>query len=434
MGVEYLKIYSIVLAAGQGVRMKSKTPKVLHEVAGLPMISHVLARLSELGVDRKIVVVGVGQDQVRAKLGDACEYVVQEEQLGTAHAIMQAKDLLAGAEGLTLIICGDTPLLTTETLAALVEKHKNEGAAATILTAIIDKPTGYGRIIHDEAKLVEGIVEESEATEAERAVKEINSGVYCFDNRLLFEGLSEIKNDNRKGEYYLTDIIGIFRKRGAKVCTYRTSNLHEIHGVNDRVALVRANRIMRWQINREHLLNGVTILDPLNTYIEANVLIGQDTTIYPNCYVTAGTVIGEECSIGPFAYIRPGTVIGDRVKIGDFVELKNSSVGSGSKIPHHAYIGDSDVGECVNVGSGTITVNYNGYVKSRVKIGDRAFIGCNSNLIAPVEIGEDAYIAAGSTITDDVADGDLAIARMKQENKKNYAKKLKEKHGGKCNG
>ncbi len=429
-----MKIYSIVLAAGQGVRMKSKTPKVLHEVAGLPMISHVLARLTELEVDRKIVVVGVGQELVRAKLGDACEYIEQKEQLGTAHAIMQAKSLLAGAEGLTLVICGDTPLITTESLAALIEKHKSEGAAATILTAIVDKPTGYGRIIHGETGLVVGIVEESEATETERAVKEINSGVYCFDNRLLFDGLSEIKNDNRKGEYYLTDMIEILRKRGAKVCTYCTSNLHEIHGVNDRVALVRANRIMRWQINHEHLLNGVTILDPLSTYIEANVQIGQDTTIYPNCYITAGTVIGEDCSIGPFAYIRPGTVIGDHVKIGDFVELKNSTVGSGTKIPHHAYIGDSDVGKCVNVGSGTITVNYNGFVKRRVKIGDRAFIGCNSNLIAPVEIGEDAYIAAGSTITEDVDEGAFAIARMKQENKKGYAKKLKEKHGGKCDG
>ncbi len=428
-----MKIYSIVLAAGQGVRMKSRTPKVLHQVAGIPMIHHVLARLSELKVDRTIVVVGNGSEVVRDSLGKGVEYVEQREQLGTAHALLQAKSLLQDEEGVTLVIYGDTPLISSKSLLELLEKHQEEDAAATILTASVCKPKGYGRIVYDEAGEVRGIVEEADATAKEREIKEINSGVYCFDNKLLFAGLAEIRNNNSKGEYYLTDIIDILRNKGERICTYQTRNVREILGVNDRLALSRANQIMRWQINRGHLLNGVTLLDPLNTYIEANVLIGQDTTIYPGSYISAGTVIGEECSIGPYAYIRPGTVIGNRVKIGDFVEIKNSHIGNETKIPHHAYIGDSDLGERINIGSGTITVNYDGYKKHRVEIGDGAFIGCNTNLIAPVIIGEGAYIAAGSTITDDVEAGALAIARVKQENKAGYARKLKEKHGGKKN-
>ncbi len=428
-----MKIYSIVLAAGQGVRMKSKTPKVLHQVAGIPMISHVLARLAELEVDRTIVVVGNGVGEVRAKLGEQVEYVEQDKQLGTAHALLQAKALLNDIDGATLVICGDTPLITSESLRELVQQHLKQAAAATILTASVQEPTGYGRIIHDVVGEVSRIVEEADATAEERKIKEINSGVYCFDNRLLFAGLAEVKNENSKGEYYLTDIISILRGKGKKVVAYQTCNVREILGVNDRVALARANRIMRWKINREHLLNGVTLLDPLNTYIDANVQIRRDTTIYPGSYISAGTIIGEDCSIGPHAYIRPGSVIGDRVKIGDFVEIKNSTIGNDTKIPHHAYIGDSDLGKSINIGSGTITVNYDGCKKSRVEIGDGAFIGCNTNLIAPVKIGNGAYIAAGSTITNDVEADAFAIARVKQENKAGYAKKLKEKHGGKEN-
>ncbi len=428
-----MKIYSIVLAAGQGTRMKSSTSKVLHQVAGIPMINHVLERLSELEVDRTIVVVGNGSESIRDELGEQVEYVEQHEQLGTAHALLQTKSLLQDEEGMTLVICGDTPLISSKTLRELVKKHQDQEAVATILTASVRKPTGYGRIVYDAAKEVSGIVEEADATAEERAIKEINSGVYCFDNRQLFAGLAEINNNNKKGEYYLTDIIDILKKKGERIITYQTRNVREVLGVNDRLALARANQIMRWQINRAHLLNGVTLIDPLNTYIEANVEIGQDTTIYPGCYLSAGTVIGEQCSIGPHAYIRPGSRIGDRVRIGNFVEIKNSSIGNETKVPHHAYIGDSELGENVNIGSGTITVNYDGHNKYQVKIGDHAFIGCNTNLIAPVNIGAGAYIAAGTTITEDVPADALAIARVKQENKEGYAKKLKEKHGGKQN-
>lgn len=411
--------------------MKSKTPKVMHQVAGIPMINHVLARLSELEVDRKIVVVGNGSEVVRDKLGEQIEFVEQHEQLGTAHALLQTKSLLQDVEGITLVICGDTPLISSKSLKELVKQHQNHKSAVTILTASMQEPTGYGRIVYDNMGEVRGIVEEVDATAEERTIKEINSGVYCFDNKLLFTGLPEIKNNNSKGEYYLTDIIDILKNKGERITTYQTGNIREILGVNDRLALSRANQIMRWQINRNHLLNGVTLLDPLNTYIEANVQIGQDTTIYPGCYISAGSIIGDECTIGPYAYIRPGSEIGDRVKIGNFVEVKNSRIGNETKIPHHAYIGDSDLGEGINIGSGTITVNYDGFNKHRVKIGNRAFIGCNTNLIAPVIIGEDAYIAAGSTITDDVAPDAFAIARVKQESKEGYAKKFREMRGGK---
>jgi len=459
-----LNVYSIVLAAGQGVRMKSKIPKVLHEIGGKPMIDHVLDNLSALNIQDIIVVVGHKYQEVVNYLDEDIQYVEQKEQLGTAHAVLQAKSKLLQKKGITLIMCGDTPLITVETLKSLIEQHVETKAAATILTAKVSTPTGYGRIIRDNNEFVLKIVEEKDASSENKMINEINSGVYCFDNIKLFKEIEKIDNNNNKSEYYLTDIIGIFKSNGEKVAAYQTTDCEEIIGINDREMLAKADDIFRKRILNNHMKDGVTIVDPNNTYIEKDVKIGQDTIIYPNTFlkgktiidgnckigpgvditdviigegttitysVISSSIIGKNTNIGPFAYIRPGAKIGEFVKIGDFVEIKNSSIGNRTKISHLSYIGDSNLGENINVGCGTITVNYDGSTKSRINIADNSFIGCNSNLIAPVSIGEGSYIAAGSTITNDVPDGALAIARERQSNKEGYAKKLKGKQQSK---
>jgi bifunctional UDP-N-acetylglucosamine pyrophosphorylase/glucosamine-1-phosphate N-acetyltransferase len=451
--------FAVILAAGLGTRMKSKKHKVLHPICGKPMIQHMLDTLNKTGFDRKIVVVGKLKEQVMAALGDAYEYAVQEEQLGTAHAVMMAQPLLAGQEGITLVCAGDTPIIRPATIERMLEEHRASGAAVTVLTAVVDNPFGLGRIIRDEKTGdVLRIVEEKDATPAERQIREINSSVYLFDNRLLFEALQKIDNNNSQGEYYLTDCLEVLRSTGHKVSAFTTSDPKEIQGINDRAQLATANAIIRERIALEHMKNGVTIIDPANTYIDADVVIGADTVLLPGTVLEGKTVIGEGCTIGPnahlkdvivgdevkiqhsvlteavvedfatigpFAYLRPKAHIAKKVKIGDFVEIKNSRIGEGSKVPHLSYIGDAEVGSGVNVGCGTITVNYDGVNKHKTIIGDGAFIGCNSNLVAPVTIGNNAYIAAGSTITDDVPDGALAIARERQINKEGYTEKLK---------
>lgn len=455
-----MNIYSIVLAAGQGVRMKSNTPKVLHEIGGKPMIGHVIDNLSDINVQNIVVVVGHKSQEVVKYIDNKAQYVEQKEQLGTAHAVLQAQPFHVGKKGITLVICGDTPLITTNTLKALIRQHEDKKAAVTILTAKVDIPTGYGRIIRDNEGLVLKIVEEKEATLENKKINEINSGVYCFDNNKLFIGLNRIDNSNTKGEYYLTDIIDIFKSEGETIAAYQTSDSEEIIGINDRMVLAEAERVLRKRIVNNHMQNGVTIIDPSNTYIEKDVEIGQDTIIFPNTFLKGKTIIHTNCrigpganitdaiiddevtiahsvilsstiekkaKIGPYAYIRPGSKIGKSVKIGDFVEIKNSSIGNGTKVSHLSYIGDADLGENINVGCGTVTVNYDGFSKNNIKIANNSFIGCNANLIAPLSIGENAYIAAGSTITDDVPSGALAIARDKQKNKEGYAKKIREK-------
>ncbi|BBW98098.1 bifunctional UDP-N-acetylglucosamine diphosphorylase/glucosamine-1-phosphate N-acetyltransferase GlmU [Geobacillus sp. FSL W8-0032] len=449
--------YAVVLAAGQGTRMKSKQYKVLHPVCGKPMVQHVVDQVSKLGVEKTVVVVGFGAEQVKEQLGSQCEYALQEEQLGTAHAVMQAAAHLRGLEGITIVVCGDTPLITAETMEALIQHHVNAEAKATVLTAIAENPTGYGRIVRNKAGHVEKIVEHKDASEAEKSICEINTGTYCFDNQTLFQALTNVTNDNAQGEYYLTDVIEIIKANGGVVSAYQAPSFEETIGVNDRIALAEAERLMRRRICRHHMQNGVTIVDPDATYISADAVIGRDTVIYPGTVIEGETVIGEDCvigpyseisrcmighrtsirhsvahdseigsdvTIGPFAHIRPLSKIDDDVRIGNFVEVKKSTFGKGSKASHLSYIGDAEVGAEVNLGCGSITVNYDGVNKHLTKIEDGAFIGCNVNLIAPVTVGRGAYVAAGSTVTDDVPGRALAIARARQVNKENYADRL----------
>jgi bifunctional UDP-N-acetylglucosamine pyrophosphorylase/glucosamine-1-phosphate N-acetyltransferase len=453
-----LKLMAIVLAAGQGKRMKSKLYKVLHPVAGKPMVGHVVDTLKQIDVTRTMVIVGFGAEAVQSYLGDQVEYALQEKQCGTGHAVLQAKDLLGDEDGMTVVICGDTPLISDVTLKNTIELHQRSGASATILTAKLDEPQGYGRVIRGEDGRVARIVEQKDCNSEEAAVQEINTGTYIFDNRKLFKALGSVTNNNAQNEYYLTDVVGILTSAGETVQGYCMADAAESIGVNDRVALAEAERLFKVRINREHMLNGVTIVDPANTYIERDVVIGADTVLLPGTILRGKTIIGEQCtigpqteiidsvvkddvtikqsvlqeayvdneaSVGPFAYLRPGADIGKQVKIGDFVEIKNAKLGDGSKVSHLSYVGDAIVGTNVNIGCGAITVNYDGFNKNLTEIGNDAFVGSNVNLIAPVKIGNGAYVVAGSTITHAVNDGDLAIARERQTNKPGYADKIK---------
>ncbi len=398
--------FGIILAAGKGTRMKSSLYKVMHPVCGKPMVEHVVDQVEKTGATEIVAIVGHGAEMVQNHLGDRVSYAVQAEQLGTGHAVLQAESLLKGKEGTTIVICGDTPLLTSETLSALMEEHERTGAKATILTAIAEDPTGYGRVIRDADGSVLKNVEQKDATPEEQQVKEINTGTYCFDNVALFSALHEVGNDNAQGE---------------------------------------------------HMRNVVTLIDPEATHIESTVQIGADTVIEPGVVLKGKTVIGSNCFIGahsvvrdsvledgvrlvaanieeshmkrgsnagPFAHLRPNSVLGERVHVGNFVEVKNSTLGADTKVGHLTYIGDADLGEDINVGCGTVFVNYDGKNKHRATIGSHVFIGCNANIVAPVTVGDDVFIAAGSTITEDVPAGALAIARSRQVNKEDYASKL----------
>lgn len=450
--------YAIVLAAGQGTRMQSELYKVLHPVCGKSMVAHVIDNIRILGADRIVTIVGHGAEMVEETLGEKSDYVLQDKQLGTAHAVQQAERLIGNLSGTTLVVCGDTPLIRPETMQALIEHHNKLGAKATILTAIADDPTGYGRIIRGDDGQVLRNVEQKDATLEEQNVIEINTGTYCFDNRALFASLQKVKNDNSQGEYYLPDVIGILRSEAALVSAYVTEDFSETLGINDRVVLSKAEAVMRGRIAEKHMRNGVTITNPESTYISADAVIGKDTTLQPGTMIEGNTVIGEKCvigpnsqivdsligegstvhssvilssevgkntAIGPFAHIRPDSSLGNNVKVGNFVEVKKSNLGDGSKAAHLSYIGDANIGSGVNLGCGTIIVNYDGKKKHVTTIEDDAFIGCNSNLIAPVSIGKGAYVAAGSTISKNVPKDALAIARARQENKEGYATILK---------
>ena len=443
-----LDFVTVILAAGKGTRMKSKLPKVLHRAAGKAMLQHVIDAADAAGARRNIVVTGFGSNIVRDAIGDSVEYVEQHEQLGTGHAVLQTKDLLAGERGTIMVLCGDTPLLTAELLARFHEEHVHAGAKATVLTAIMPNAKGYGRVIRRDSGEVLKIVEHKDATEAEREIREVNAGIYCFDAQALFSALAKVTNDNAQGEYYLPDVLSILRDEGEKIWAVVADNYESTLGINSRNQLAVAERILRRRKAEELMADGVTIIDPQTTFIDAEVRVGMDTVIYPFTFLEGVTVIGEDCCIGPhvrfqnmavgddvkahyvyahdadvesgtdlgqFNHIRPDSHIGAGVKIGNFVEVKNSEIGAGSKLPHLSYIGDCDMGADVNMGCGTITVNYDGKNIFRTVIGDRAFVGCNSNLVAPITVGENSYVAAGSTITRDVPEGALSVARARQK-------------------
>lgn len=447
--------YGIILAAGEGKRMKSKLPKVLHNVCGKPMIDHIIKAMNGANLNDLIVVVGHKAEVVKEHLGNNVSTAFQERQLGTGHAVMCCEDFLKDKEGTVIILAGDAPLITSKTISQVFDYHIKNGYSATVLTADAEDPTGLGRIIRNNQGDIERIVEHKDATEEERNIKEVNSANYCFDIQELLKALKMIDNKNAQGEYYLTDTIEIIKKSGKKVGAYKTDFV-EFMAVNSKIQLQEAGQAMNKRTLNRFMDEGVTIIDSNNTYIDSDAKIGIDTVIYPGTIIEGNCIIGEDCIIGPnsrivnsrigngveiqnsvvlesavgdgthvgpFAYIRPESLIGKRARIGDFVEIKKSSIGDGTKVSHLTYIGDAEVGEGCNFGCGTVIVNYDGNKKHKTKIGNHAFIGCNCNLIAPIEIGDNAYLAAGSTITDNVPNGSLAIARERQVNKDGWVDK-----------
>ena len=450
---------AIILAAGKGTRMKSKYPKVIHKVCGKEMVNHVIDVSKKSGVKDIVAILGHGCDVVKEKLPTDTMIAMQTEQLGTGHAVKMAKDYIKD-EDTIVVLCGDTPLIKEETLKRLFDYHLENGYHTTVLTTEVDNPTGYGRIIRDENQDLLKIVEQKDANEEEKLVKEINSGIYCFNGKSLRESLDLLDNNNAQGEYYLTDTIQIMRNKGLKVGAYNGSTIEELMGVNSRVELSRAEDIMRKRINETHMVNGVTIIDTNSTYIEADVQIGNDTIVYPGTMLRGNTIIGSNCiigmnsnitnskigdyteienstiidsivgentNIGPYAYLRPNSNIGNNVKIGDFVEVKNATIEDNSKASHLSYIGDAHVGKDVNIGCGVVFVNYDGKNKYKSVVKDGAFIGSNSNLVAPVTVEEKGFIATGSTITENVPQGALAIARERQVVKEGWVAKREAK-------
>ncbi|MBI4855419.1 MAG: bifunctional UDP-N-acetylglucosamine diphosphorylase/glucosamine-1-phosphate N-acetyltransferase GlmU [Acetobacterium woodii] len=447
---------TLILAAGEGTRMRSQKPKVLHQVCGENILDYVVGASRDSGILDIAVIVGFQAEMVKESLSPQLETYYQKDQLGTGHAVLQALPFFEKLQGNLIVLVGDAPLIRAETIEGLVLAHETGGYAATVLTAKFDEPTGYGRMIKNRSGELQKIVEEKDANPEEKQIKEINSGMYCFDAQALILALQELKTDNSQGEYYLTDVIEIMRKMGKTAGTYVTPDPEDIQAINSRVQLAEAEVVMRKRINRKLMDAGVTMIDPATTYVGNRVLVGQDTILYPGVILEGETVIGEDCligansrlvhtkignnvtiqsstilessvddytSVGPYAYIRPGSEIGKHCKVGDFVEVKNSTMADGAKASHLTYIGDGDVGENVNLGCGTVFVNYDGKKKYRTIVEKNAFIGCNTNLIAPVTVKEGAYIAAGSTITEDVPEDSLAIARARQVNKVGYLKK-----------
>ncbi len=416
-------IMAIVMAAGKGTRMKSKKSKLVQKIYGKEIVKRAVENAKKAGVEDIVAVVGYMKEEVMAVLGDSVQYAHQEEMLGTGHAVMQAKKFLEGKRGKVLVLNGDVPLIRPETLNKLIEKSIENKEYATLLTAIYDNPTGYGRIVRDEGGNIEAIVEEKDTTPEQKEIKEINAGIYCFDIEELLTALDKIKPNNAQGEYYITDVIGLMNGKGLKTGAVIVEDNTEILGINDRIQLEMLTKVLQMRINTEHMKNGVTIEDVNNTYIYDNVEIGMDTVIHPNTTIKSGVTIGEDCEIGPNAYIREECKLANKVKVGSFVEIKKAIIGEGTKVPHLSYMGDCEIGEKCNIGCGTITCNYDGLHKSKTIIGNHSFIGSNTNLVAPVTLGDETFIAAGSTITDDVPAYALAIARERQTNKEEWNKK-----------
>jgi bifunctional UDP-N-acetylglucosamine pyrophosphorylase/glucosamine-1-phosphate N-acetyltransferase len=442
--IEMDGLTAVILAAGEAKRMRSRQPKVLHPLCGRPLIGYAL-RAARVVADRLVMVVGPNAEGLRAAAGEAVTFVEQRERLGTGHAVLQARP--ACGPGTVLVLAGDMPLLSSETLERLVNHHKATGAAATVLTAVVERPQGYGRILRQGGR-VKRIVEDRDATDDQKKLAEINTSVYCFDAKRLWKALAEIRPDNEQGEYYLTDAIGILARAGGRIEALAAPDPVEALGINDRGQLAAAAAILRRRILDRLMAEGVTVLDPASAYVEDTVTIGPDTTVYPHVLIEGATTIGRDCVIasgcqisasrlgdrvklkpycilteatvedeaqlGPFCHLRPKAHIGSRARIGNFVEVKNSRIGRGSKANHLAYIGDATVGEDVNIGAGAITCNYDGAAKHETKIGDRAFIGTNTSLVAPLTVGDGAYIGSGSVITKDVPPGALAVERSQQ--------------------
>jgi bifunctional UDP-N-acetylglucosamine pyrophosphorylase / glucosamine-1-phosphate N-acetyltransferase len=453
-------LHIIVLAAGKGIRMNSAHPKVLHRLAGRRLLDYVLASAGTLAPRTVTVVVGHAADRIQEayKAAPGLRFVVQEPQLGTGHALLQTEPLLRDATGTALLLYGDVPLLSAETLNRLVQQHERDGAAATVVTALVDRSYGYGRIVRTNGGIAR-IVEERDASPVERGIKEVNAGIYAFDLGPLFDAVKSIAPQNTQGEYYLPDLIAIYRRRKLVVSTLTVENASEIRGINSRSELAEVGAIVRQMKNEELMAAGVTLIDPATTYIQQDVAVGRDTVIHPNVYLEGRTVIGEACEIhagarivdstignrvtvrnycivtestladdtiiGPFAHLRPGNDVKAAAYIGNFVELKKTTLGARSKASHLTYLGDATIGEDVNIGAGTITCNYDGRTKSPTVIEDGAFIGSDSALVAPVTIGKGAYVAAGSTIVKDVPPESLGIARGRQEIKEGWTKRRK---------
>ena len=416
------EIVAIVMAAGKGTRMKSKKSKLVHRIYGKEIIRRAVENVKRAEIEEIITVVGYQKEQIQEVLGDSVEYAIQDEQLGTGHAVMKASKLLEGKNGKVLILNGDHPIMRPETLKNLVEESNKRGESATILTMVHEQIIPYGKIIHDSNGMIKEIVEHKDCNVEQLQIKEVNLGMYCFDIQDLLEALKCLKNDNAQKEYYLTDVIKIMYDKGLKTGSIVVSDNAEVLGINDRMDLQILTKALQLRINTEHMKNGVTIEDINNTYIYDDVEIGIDTIIHPNTTIKSGVVIGEDCEIGPNAYIREGCRLADKVKIGSFVEVKKANIGEGAKVPHLSYMGDCEIGAKSNIGCGTITCNYDGFNKSKTIIGDHSFIGSNTNLVAPVSLGKNTFVAAGSTITDDVPDDSLAIARERQVNKEGWNK------------
>ena len=452
----------VILAAGQGTRMKSSLPKVLHRVAGRSMVEHVLRTAGSLSPATITLVVGHGAEAVQLALEgrQGLQFALQVPQLGTGHALRQAEPLLAGRAGTLVLLSGDVPLLSASTLRRLLDTHQAAGAAATVLTAVVERPYGYGRIIRTGGRIAR-IVEEQDASAAQRRVREINSGIYAFDVAPLFDALRTIAARNVQGEYYLTDVIAVYRRRKLPVETLIVDDPREIRGVNSRSELAEVSAVMRQNKNEELMAAGVTLVDPATTYIDPDVEVGADTVIHPGVVIQGHSRIGSGCEIhayvriadseladrvtihnfcllvgarvaagavvGPFAHLRPATVVGPGARVGNFVELKKTTLGAGSKASHLSYLGDATIGANVNVGAGTITCNYDGQQKHETVIEDDAFIGSDTQLIAPVRVGKGAYVGAGSSITADVPPGALGIARGRQTNVEGWAAERKRK-------
>jgi bifunctional UDP-N-acetylglucosamine pyrophosphorylase / glucosamine-1-phosphate N-acetyltransferase len=450
------KVSALILAAGMGTRMRSKYPKVIHKVCGRSMINWVISACEEVGIDNAALVTSERNGSVLEVLTRKLPAYIQQEQKGTGHAVMAAVEFIKNNTGSTIILYGDVPLIRPETIKDLIWTHEEKNNDATVLTAKLEEPFGYGRIIRNDEGLIEKIVEQRDADKDEVTIKEINSGIVIYKNASLIKALESIRDDNDQGEYYLTDTIEEINLSGGRAGAYVTNDPEEIMGINDRVQLAEACSIARKRILTTHMLNGVTVEDPVNTYIEADVELEADVVILPGSilegksYICADSIIGpatriknskigqrnevvnsiiidsttgSDTKIGPYSYIRPESVIGDEVKIGDFVEIKKSTIGSRTKISHLTYVGDAFLGENCNLGCGVVVVNYDGKKKNLTKIGDNSFVGCNVNLVSPVELEKDTYIAAGSTITKNVPEKALAIARARQKNLENWVER-----------